>query len=269
MPRGRHYRLWPHRNRCVATQLSWHTTYCDLDLPMISGQVIELGFDSRTGDTGAGRELLALSTTGSFCGHRPSPLPSRFCAMIDNRRADATAQSAVRRAGAIAWVREHIFWDARVLSEVAIGEFLRWAGMQTPTLLRAALDTVHLIEHRRAHGDDGRLPTLCASGTAMGTYPDDTDEPGPIETEIPARSCFAVGCGRCGFEAIPGLRDENFGGGGFQFQWAGPWTKLSRVPALSFPNLWRAEIRRLVGGNIADCGKEVYEACCDEATRLS
>ena len=121
-----------------------------------------------------------------------------------------------------------IEWDHRVLSEVALSEFLGWITQQTDDVKLEALNTMYIVEHDRS----GFPPS----------FPLQIDVAG-VQCRIRTTSCYDVGCARCGI-GTPQQPGFGPGGkqGGYRFQWKGPWTVRSRVEPGYTPNEWRRHI---------------------------
>ena len=115
-----------------------------------------------------------------------------------------------------------VYWDDDILSDVALGEIGQWVRSQPMGTKRMLLTSIYMVHHRTAF-EATLIPTVIEGFT--------------IQTLL----CHDVGCNRCGsgppWDPNPPAR------GGWRFQWRGPWTADSLVPAGHTPNSWRHELR--------------------------
>ena len=100
----------------------------------------------------------------------------------------------------------------RVLSDLALSEFLFWTHSQSDECLESVIQQVYLTTHKSPRNS---LPVQIKIG----------DRYRPLK-EFP---CQDVGCDRCG-RATATAPERPFGKGGYKFQWLGPWTVTQPVP---------------------------------------
>ena len=125
----------------------------------------------------------------------------------------------------------NIEFDARIISDVSLAEFMHWISSVDASTAFKAINTVYIIEHDRVYPFGQSVPVVVKING--NDYP------------LRTMSCQDVGCIRCGI-GPPWAPLRGQGRGGYRFPWKGPWTRIGPVPEGVTPDEWRTMSPRMV-----------------------